>query len=201
MKLKVLVWSMSLSFIFIFFVDYYLCRKMIFLPAANLYIKQINLQDGNKKILFSLRLLPLLADSNKLDYVILKGNTATTEEIFIQNDSLIIFPVECCNQLDGPPERFHFITYNESYFTIKRFSAWESAWWEITNSNGTAETVLKWGSRVNPQRFYNGNNIKKEYSYVSYYIGWRGEHLSGGPNEQKVHLWSLLRKPRKFNAM
>ncbi len=197
MKYKRLIYSVVIAVVLVYIADTRLCRQTIFLSNAKVYVKMAELKDGSKKLFFSLRLLPLMTNSNHLDYIILKDYYGDWEQIYVQNDSLLLFPIEYYTQL-GNQDSYHYTDYNEVYFTIERFSVYESSKWLKINPDGSEETTVQWGSRLNPPRFYDGNELKKDYSIIIYSRGWGGEGISGEPDGQNVHIWNLFRKPRRL---
>ena len=188
---------MIIAIALVFIADKCLCRQTIFLSKAKIYVKLVGFSNCSKKMVFSLRLLPLMINSNHLDYIILKDYYGGGEQIYVQNDSLILFPVEYYTQL-GTQDRFHYTDYKEFYFTIERFSAYESSKWLNINPDGSEESVVQWGSRLNPTRFYDGHELKNNYSIITYWRDWGGEGISGAPDGQNVHIWNLLRKSRRL---
>lgn len=188
---------MVITIALVFIADKCLCQHTIFLSNAKIYVKMTALSNGSKRIVFSLRLLPLMMNSSHLDYVILKEHNGGSEQIYVQNDSLIIFPVEYYTQLDNQ-DRYHYTDYKEYYFTIERFSAYESSKWLKINPDGSKETIVQWGSRLNPTKFYDDHVLKKKYSLITFWRDWRGEGISGEPDGQNVHIWNLFRNPRKI---
>lgn len=196
MRHKKLVFSVVITIVLVLYADMSLCRHTIFLYNAKIYVKMAELRDGSKKLFFSQRLLPLMINSNNIDYIILKDHYGGNEQIYVQNDSLLLFPIEYYTQL-GNKDSYHYTDYKEVIFTIERFSAYESSKWLIINPDGSEETNVQWGSRLNPARFYDGHELKKNYSIIIYRRDWRGELLSGEPDGQNVHIWNLFRKPRK----
>lgn len=188
---------MVIAIVVLLFADKCLCRQTIFLSNARMYVKMVKLGDGSKKLYFSLRLLPLMFNSDNIDYIILKDYYGGDEYIFVQNDSLILFPIESYTQLDNK-ERYHYTDYKEVNFSIERFSTYFPYIWVETNPDGSEDRVVHWGSEGKPERFYDGQELRNDYSIIRYYSGWRGTGISGGKNGQKAHIWNLLRRPRRL---
>ena len=66
MKFKRKIKPMVIAIVVLLFADKCLCRQTIFLPNARMYVKMVKLGDGSKKLYFSLRLLPLMFNSDNI---------------------------------------------------------------------------------------------------------------------------------------
>ena len=97
---------MVITIVLVLYADMSLCRHTIFLNNAKIYVKMAELRDGSKKLFFSQRLLPLMINSNNIDYIILKDHYGGNEQIYVQNDSLLLFPIEYYTQL-GNKDSYH----------------------------------------------------------------------------------------------
>lgn len=195
---KVLI-CIVLGILSLYLSDRFLCKRIVFIPGARVYAKQVILR--REQVIynyFSPRLFPLLLGSyNDLDYVIMrKPDRGFFKEIMLQKDSLLFYPIEC---FTPESSELNFLEMCERRYKIEPFSIDVANKWVVTNSDGTEEIVMKYGCDVAHSKFYDDNReLRDEYVSIQNWFDWGGYFLYAVPSGRKTHLWSLFRLPRKF---
>lgn len=187
-----------LGCLFFFLIDNVLCKRIIYIPDAGIYVKQvINRQDKTICNYFSLKLVPILfGHHDNLDHIVMRRPPLDfSHEIYLQNDSLIFYPIVCSPP--GQPTRDStFVVIHENKFKIQLFSVYTPVDIVVINSDGSKTVNTHGVYNLCHNKFYNDHVLRDEYSGIVNTFGFGGYSLHSFPSGKRAHIWFLFMRQR-----